>query len=114
MEILMSKAVVLARHPEGEVSVDDFAVREVKTPAVADGFFKTRNKVISLDAGFRAWMTAGAGDNYLQGMALEQPVQSIVLGEVIESKHPDYPVGTIVNARTAWEEHSVLDGSDLC
>jgi len=110
----MSKAVVLARHPEGEVSVDDFAVREVQTPAVADGFFKTSNKVISLDAGFRAWMTAGAGDNYLQGMALEEPVQSIVLGEVIESKHPDYPVGTIVNARTAWEEHSVLDGSDLC
>jgi len=33
---------------------------------------------------------------------------------VIESDHPDYPLGTMVSARTAWEEQSVLDGSDLC
>jgi NADPH-dependent curcumin reductase CurA len=70
--------------------------------------------VISLDAGFRQWMTEGAGDNYLTGMQIGDPVQSIVLGEVVESDHADYPVGTLVSARTAWEESSVLDGSDLC
>jgi len=110
----MSKAVVLARHPSGAVEPADFAVVDVDIPAVPDGFFLTRNKVFSLDAGFRQWMTEGAGDNYLTGMQLGEPVQSIVLGEVIESKHPEYPIGAIVNARTAWEEHSLLDGSDLC
>jgi NADPH-dependent curcumin reductase CurA len=59
-------------------------------------------------------MTEGAGDNYLTGMQIGDPVQSIVLGEVVESDHADYPVGTLVSARTAWEESSVLDGSDLC
>lgn len=110
----MNRAVVLARHPEGEVSVADFEVKELPEPHMPEGFFVTRNKVISLDAGFRQWMTAGAGDNYLQGMALGEPVQSIVLGEVVASKNANYPVGTMVNARTAWEELSVLDGSDLC
>ena len=110
----MPKAVVLARHPEGSVEPDDFRVDTVKDPVCDDGFFVTRNKVFSLDAGFRQWMTAGAGDNYLTGMQIGDPVQSIVLGEVIESKNSEYPVGTVVNARTAWEEYSVLDGSDLC
>ncbi len=110
----MDRAVVLARHPEGAIGEADFAVVEVPRPALQDGFFRTQNRVLSLDAGFRQWMNAGAGDNYLQGMALGDPVQSIVLGEVIESRNASYPEGTIVNARTAWEEYSVLDGSDLC
>ena len=110
----MSRAVVLARHPEGAVTEQDFAVVEVTDTDLPKGYFRTRNRVISLDAGFRQWMTEGAGDNYLTGMQIGDPVQSIVLGEVIESAHSDYPVGTVVSARTAWEERSVLDGSDLC
>jgi NADPH-dependent curcumin reductase CurA len=110
----MSRAVVLARHPEGAVTEADFAVVEVPEVALPAGHFRTLNRVLSLDAGFRQWMTAGAGDNYLTGMQIGDPVQSIVLGEVIESDHPDYAVGTLVSARTAWEEQSVLDGSDLC
>ena len=110
----MSRAVVLAAHPDGPVVAEDFAIVDVVEPALPEGHFRTRNRVISLDAGFRQWMTAGAGDNYLTGMQIGDPVQSIVLGEVTESDHPDYPVGTLVSARTAWEEASVLDGSDLC
>ena len=110
----MSRAVVLARHPEGAVMEADFAVVDVPETALPAGHFRTKNHVLSLDAGFRQWMTAGAGDNYLTGMQIGDPVQSIVLGEVIESDHPDYTLGTLVSARTAWEEHSVLDGSDLC
>lgn len=110
----MTRAVVLARHPEGAVTEQDFEVIEMPGGDCPAGYFRTRNRVISLDAGFRQWMTAGAGDNYLTGMQVGDPVQSIVLGEVIESHHPDYPVGSFVSARTAWEESSVLDGSDLC
>ena len=110
----MSRAVVLARHPKGAVCEADFAVEERPEVVLPAGHFRTRNRVLSLDAGFRQWMTAGAGDNYLQGMQIGDPVQSIVLGEVVESDHAGYPVGTLISARTAWEESSVLDGSDLC
>ena len=110
----MSRAVVLAKHPEGAVTEQDFAVVEEADIDLPAGYFRTRNRVISLDAGFRQWMAEGAGDNYLTGMQIGDPVQSIVLGEVVESDRADYPVGTLVSARTAWEESSVLDGSDLC
>ena len=74
----MSRAVVLARHPEGAVTEQDFAVVDVANTDLPGGFFRTRNRVISLDAGFRQWMTEGAGDNYLTGMQIGDPVQSIV------------------------------------
>jgi len=83
-------------------------------PDLNEGEFLTENLYLSMDSGFRQWMSEGAGDNYLSGMQLGDPVQSIVLGKVIESRHPGYGVGTIVNARSAWQSHSVIDGSDLC
>ena len=50
-----------------------------------EGFFRTKNMWLSLDAGFRHWMAEGAGDNYLPGMQIGDPVQGVVIGEVIES-----------------------------
>lgn len=110
----MNRSIVLARHPRGAIEQSDFALRESALPEPGPGFFVTRNLYLSMDAGFRQWMNAGAGDNYLPGMALGVPVQSIVLGRVTASRNPEYPEGTIVSARTAWEEYSLLDGSDLC
>ena len=91
----MTRAVVLARHPEGAVTEQDFKVVEMPVGDCPAGYFRTRNRVISLDAGFRQWMTAGAGDNYLTGMQVGDPVQSIVLGEVIESHHARLSSGNI-------------------
>ncbi|MFV0276692.1 MAG: NADP-dependent oxidoreductase [Parahaliea sp.] len=109
-----NNSIVLQRYPKGEITVDDFALRSAPVPEPGPGQFLIRNLVLSMDAGFRQWMNEGAGDNYLPGMALETPVQSMVLGRVVASRHPEYPEGTVVNARTAWEDYSLLDGSDLC
>ena len=109
-----NQSLLLQRYPQGAMEPGDFAVRSSPVPQPAEGQFVTHNLVLSMDAGFRQWMNEGAGDNYLPGMALEDPVQSIVLGRVVDSRHPDFPVGTVVNARAAWERYSLLDGSDLC
>ncbi len=110
----MTRAVVLTSFPDGPVCETDFSLVCQPAADCPKGYFRTKNRFFSLDAGFRQWMSAGAGDNYLQGMQIGDPVQSIVLGEVIESNHQSYPVGTLVSARTAWEEYSILDGNDLC
>ncbi len=110
----MNQSIVLARHPSGAITEADFALRETSLPASRPGTFVLRNLYLSMDAGFRQWMNADSGDNYLPGMPLEQPVQSIVLGRVVDSQHTDFPEGAIVSARTAWEDYSLLDGSDLC
>ncbi len=105
--------VVLKRHPEGAVTTEDFEVVSSDIPEPTNGQVLVRNLHLSMDAGFRYWMTEGAGDNYLPGMQIGDPVQSMVLGQVVKSRHPGYPEGAYLSARCAWETFSILDGGDL-
>jgi NADPH-dependent curcumin reductase len=105
--------VVLSSRPDGVLKTDNFQLLEGNCPSIGEGQFLIKNSYLSLDAGFRQWMNEGASDNYLSAMPLGEAVQSIALGEVVESRHPDYPVGVHVVGRTAWETYSIADGSDL-
>ncbi len=109
----LNHSVVLARRPDGNPVEDDFRVESAPLPPLADGEFLCRNHFVSLDAGFRKWMNEGAGDEVLPAMALGEPVMGLVLSEVVESRNGDYPVGTWLMARFAWQEYSVSDGSDF-
>jgi NADPH-dependent curcumin reductase CurA len=92
---------------------DDFRHEKVDLPPIGHDQFLVRNEYFSLDAGFRKWMSAGTSDNYLAEMPLGKAVQSIVLGQVIESRNPRYPAGAWIMGRAAWERYSIVDGSDL-
>ena len=105
--------ITLARRPAGAVSAADFGCRTESLAPIGEGEFRLRNHYLSLDAGFRQWMNAGAGDNYMPAMALDASVSSIVLGEVIASRHSAYPLGSWVMARAACERYSTLDGTDV-
>lgn len=108
-----SGQVVLQRRPDGALQPGDFRYEEIDLPSLIQGQFLVRNEYLSLDAGFRKWMSAGASDSYLQEMPIGKAVQSIVLGQVTESLNPRYPVGVWIMGRAAWERYSIVDGSDL-
>ena len=109
----MNTRVLLASRPGAHLVAADFEVDSQPIGPINEGQFLIKNTYLSMDAGFRQWMNAGSDDNYLASMPLGEPVQSIIMGEVVESRHSDYPVGSVVVGRTAWEEYSVADGSDL-
>jgi hypothetical protein len=109
-----NQKIVLKEHPIGAIHCGHFAQIEAAYPRLEPNHFILRNHYLSMDSGFRQWMNEDAGDGYLPGMQLGDPVQSIVIGEVIESDNSAYPASSIVLARTSWEQYSVLDGSDLC
>ncbi len=111
--VTKSEQIVLMRRPDGALRPDDFRHEEIDLPPIGRDQFLVRNEYLSLDAGFRKWMSAGTSDSYLQEMPLGKAVQSIVLGQVIESLNPRYPVGAWIMGRAAWERYSIVDGSDL-
>lgn len=113
MPQLRNQRIILARYPQGLPKEGDFALDEAPVRDLEPGEFLIRNLYLSLDAGFRQWMREGAGDNYLQAMPLGQPVMSITLGQVIDSRHPDFAEGAYVLGRHAWESHSITDASDF-
>lgn len=113
MNTSQNKQILLRQRPQGTLRESDFMLVSRPVRELRDGEYLTRNLYFSLDAGFRKWMNTGADDNYLTAMEVGAPVQSIVLGRVEASRHPDYPVGSLVIGRSAWESYSVFDGSDF-
>jgi NADPH-dependent curcumin reductase CurA len=109
----LNTQVLLSSRPNEQLSADNFELKTVEVPALKQGQFLIANHYFSLDAGFRQWMNEGSDDNYLVSMPLGEAVQSIILGQVVQSLHPDYPVDSWVVGRTAWESFSIADGSDL-
>ncbi|MGK0499709.1 MAG: NADPH-dependent curcumin reductase CurA [Oceanicoccus sp.] len=109
----MNTRVLLARRPAEHLVADDFTLDSQPLSPIKDGEFLVKNLYLSLDAGFRQWMNDGSGDNYLVSMPLGEPVQSIIMGTIVESLNTAFPVGSIVMGRTAWEQYSIADGSDL-
>ncbi len=107
-----NRRILLRARPSGAPEVSDFACDEAPIPTPSEGQFLIRNLYLSIDAGFRQWMNAGAGDEYMQAMALGEPVVGLVLGEIVASRHPDRHAGELVMGRTRWEEWSLADGSD--
>lgn len=110
---MRNKQILLKHRPQGAVRETDFSHHVAEAPVPGQDQFLVQNLYFSMDAGFRKWMNGGTDDNYLTAMPLDAPVQSIVLGRVIDSHHADYPVGTLVLGRKAWESYSVFSDGDF-
>lgn len=98
----LNPAIVLARRPVGQLTVNDFAEVDAGMPKIGDGEMLVKHQLFSMDAGFRNWMNESSGDGYLSAMALGEPVMSLTLGEVIESKRPDFKAGDRFMGRLSW------------
>lgn len=110
---MINQRVLLARYPVGLPVEADFRLDEQPVEEPAEGEFLIRNLYFSLDAGFRQWMREGASDNYLSAMAIGEPVMSLTLGRVEQSRHPDFSEGMLVLGRHAWETYTLTDASDF-
>lgn len=103
--------VLLRGRPAPTVTADLFEPAGAPMPTVADGQFLIRVIWLSLDPAMRGWIAAAA--NYSNPVPLGSPMTGFTVGEVVESRHPDYPVGTIVQGRQGWRRYAVSDGADV-
>ncbi|MEM6801042.1 MAG: NADP-dependent oxidoreductase [Bacteroidota bacterium] len=86
--------VLLAQRPQGMVKDEDFNYQESSRPQLQAGEVLVRNKFISLDPAMRGWMNAGT--TYIPGVAIGAVMRALSAGEVVESMHPDFEVGSHV------------------
>jgi NADPH-dependent curcumin reductase CurA len=92
------------------LSLNDFKYQEVPftPPALKDGEILVKNRFFSLVPAQRTWMNADS--SYFPPMQLDKPVVSPAVSEVVASANPKYPVGTVVNGMTGWEDYTLLSG----
>jgi NADPH-dependent curcumin reductase CurA len=96
---------LLARRPVGMVSEADFEFREVPLPEVGDGEYLVRNLYISFDPAMRAWMEDRP--SYIPPVQIGEVMRASGVGQVVESRHPDFRPGDFVQGLFGWQEWAV-------
>jgi hypothetical protein len=90
--------------------VGDEHFRWVEEPApelTADRQVLVRTLYLSCDPTQRGWM---ARDTYLPAVAIGEVMRSFGVGRVVESRHPGYAEGQLVQGLLGWQDYALLDG----
>lgn len=109
---MTNRQIHLVSRPGAEgPEADNFALRRAPPPRPGAGQVLLRTLWLSLDPYMRARMY-DAG-NYAQSAALDAPMVGSTVARVIESNHPAYAVGEVVESGHGWQDYAVSDGSGL-
>ncbi len=104
--------VLFRREPRGLPVAEDFEIVETALPAPAAGELLLRGRYLSLDPYMR--MLMGGGWSFLgSGMTPGQVMVGRALGEVVESRDPDYAPGDLVVGRLGWQTHALATAKTL-
>lgn len=105
--------VVLRRYPVGALRAGDFAVEDYAMPSPAQGEFLVNNLFVSVDPMIRLFVDYAPLGGTFPPLPLGATIPGAAVGEVIESRHPDYAVGDLVEGRFGWQHHAVSNGSGV-
>jgi NADPH-dependent curcumin reductase CurA len=96
--------------PNPVVLDSHFKYAETRRPEVGPGQFLVRSMYLSIDPAMQGWMRQLA--DYMAPMKIGDVMLGRAVGRVVESRHPDYPVGELVYGVFGWEDYYVSDGRD--
>ncbi|NJL14621.1 MAG: NADP-dependent oxidoreductase [Microscillaceae bacterium] len=103
--------VKLAARPKGMVQKSDFSFERNPRPEAGPGQVLVKILYASLDPAMRGWMNEG--DTYIPAIRLGDVVRAGIVGKVISSQHPDFPVGTYITGPLGIQEYAVSDGRNI-
>lgn len=89
--------VRLAQRPDGPIDDNTFAIQSEPVPELGDGEIRVAMEFISVDPAMRTWLSDF--ESYVPPVAIGELMRSGSIGEVIESKSPDFNAGDKVQGR---------------
>ena len=107
----MNRQITLASRPVGYPKESDFNVVEVPIPTPAEGEVLVKTLYLSVDPYMRGRINAAK--SYAANVEIDEVMVGSVIAEVIDTRHPDFEVGDIVNAGIGWQEYGVAAGGGL-
>jgi hypothetical protein len=105
---MVNKQWLLASRPQGEALASNFRLVETPLPTLADGQVLVRHHFLSLDPYMRGRMDDAK--SYAKPQPLDAVMQGGTVGEVAESKHPNYKPGDKVVGIGGWQQYGIVDG----
>jgi NADPH-dependent curcumin reductase CurA len=102
----MTRHIILAARPTGVPTPETFQLEARPAPVLQDGEMLVRPRVFSMDPAIRGFLDDRP--SYLPPVAVGEPVNGMLIGEVIESRNPDFSVDATVRALGTWSEQCVF------
>jgi NADPH-dependent curcumin reductase CurA len=107
----MNKTIYLKNRPSGVPSLNDFEFKEESKPSPSDGEILLKSKYISVDPYLRGRMRSG--ESYIEPFKVNEPIESVIIAEVISSNSPNFKEGDFVTGMLKWKQFQVSKGIGL-
>ena len=107
----MARAWHLMSRPQGLPTDENFALKEIELPPLADGMVRVRTSWLSVDPYMRGRMNDVK--SYVPPFQIDQPMEGGAIGEVVESKAEGFAAGDRVLHMAGWRDEAVLDARAL-
>lgn len=106
-----NRKFTLAAHPVGMPKESDFQLVSEQIPPLAAGQVLLRTQYLSVDPYMRGRMTGVR--TYADPVQIGQTMVGATVGEVVESRDPNYREGQIVTGYWGWQEFAISTGEGL-
>lgn len=107
----MNKSILLKNRPSGKPSLEDFDIVEEKQPVAQNGEILLRTLFVSVDPYLRGRMKDEP--SYIEPFKINEPLESGIIAEVIDSHNPNFSSGDYVNGMLKWKKYQVATGAGL-
>lgn len=107
----MSKTILFKNRPAGKPSTTDFELIQEKDPDPSEGEILLKAHYVSVDPYLRGRMRNE--ESYIPPFKLNEPMESMVIAEVVASKNQNFQKGEYVSGMLKWKELQVSAGTGL-
>ena len=107
----INRQIVLAARPVGFPKESDFALVEKPVPVPDAGQMLIRIVYLSLDPYMRGRMSPSR--SYAPPLNIGEVMVGGTVGKVLQSNHPGFIKGEIVQGMLGWQEYALSDGTGL-
>lgn len=92
-----------------------FTLDTAKLPPLKDGQVLLKTLYLSNDPAQRSWISPFATEErlYLPPVQVGEPMKSMGIARVVDSRSPELKVGTLVTGNPGWTQFSVDDAKNL-
>jgi len=105
----VNRQIVLRRRPQGRLQPDDLELIESDPPRPDKGQMLVQTLWLSLDPYMR--LRAAGHERYYPAVPLDEPMIGGAVSRVVESRHPDFAEGDIVEDFSGWQDYALVDGA---
>ena len=92
------------------VDENNFRWAESSVPTPSDGEVLIRNLWLSFDPTQRSWMSR---ETYVPIIPLGEVMRGLAVGQVAQSRKPDYAAGELVLGLFGWQDYIATDGEGI-